>query len=79
MLAVDPTAWKTGVGRSLVQWGIDQAQQESMGSHICFLEASVSGEAFYHKLGFETVGWDSINDKDAPDGVCSWPYMILRG
>jgi predicted N-acetyltransferase YhbS len=79
MLVVDGAVWKRGIGRKLVQWGLDQAQQDALGPADVYLTASLLGEAFYWKLGFRTLGWDYVKDVDAPDGVCKWPFMIKRG
>jgi len=67
-----------GVGRHLLQWGMNRAKEEKSGQVPCFLEASVIAERFYQKFGFETVAWDHVVDKEAPDGICKWPYMIKR-
>jgi hypothetical protein len=74
LIVVDHTVWKRGIGRKLVQWGLDEAQQDD-----AFLEASLMGEPFYWKLGFKTLGWDSIKEENAPSGICKWPFMIKRG
>lgn len=79
VLVVDDAVWKRGVGRKLVQWGLDQAEQDTLGPADVYLTASLMGEAFYSRLGFKTLGWDYIRDKDAPDGICKWPIMIKRG
>jgi predicted N-acetyltransferase YhbS len=75
MLAVGPSFQKRGVGRALVRWGTDLARADPGGPLPAFLEASVTGEQFYRKIGFLTLGWDELPDPDAPQGVCKWPYM----
>jgi len=79
LIVVDHAVWKRGIGRKLVQWGLDEAQKESLGPADAFLEASLMGEPFYWRLGFETLGWDKLEEKKAPGGVCKWPFMIKRG
>lgn len=63
----------------LVQWGINEAQDDPAGPVDSFLEASLMGEAFYHKLGFVTLGWDCIMEDGAEKELCRWPYLIRRG
>lgn len=52
VLAVHPQRQRQGIGRSLVQWGLEKARQEEL---PVGLEASVKGTSLYEKLGFRTV------------------------
>jgi predicted N-acetyltransferase YhbS len=79
VLAVDPIIWNRGIGRKLVQWGLDEVDRDSLGPADVFLEAGLRAEAFYNRLGFETLRWDSLDFKDAPDGQVKWPLMLRRG
>lgn len=51
-LAVDPTYQRRGIGRQLVEWGLQQARQEQV---PVGLESSIKGFGLYKRLGFRTV------------------------
>lgn len=51
-LAVDPAHQRRGIGRQLVEWGLQQARQEQV---PVGLEASIKGVGLYERLGFRTV------------------------
>lgn len=51
-LAVDPTQQRRGIGRQLVQWGLQHAQREQI---PVGLEPSAKGVGLYESLGFRTV------------------------
>jgi predicted N-acetyltransferase YhbS len=70
---VNPAYFGNGIGRRLVQWGLDQAEQDQSD---CYLETMLKNEVFYQKLGFQTIGWQKLEAKEAPDGFVDWPYMI---
>ncbi|KAH8904668.1 acyl-CoA N-acyltransferase [Coniochaeta sp. PMI_546] len=53
ILAVDPEYQGRGVGRMLVQWGIEQAKAQGKG---LFLSATPAGKPFYSRLGLKDVG-----------------------
>lgn len=59
LLGVDPKAQKMGIGRKLLQWGIDRSEEENIST--C-LEASMAGQPLYEKLGFEENGWMSFDE-----------------
>lgn len=52
-IAVDPAYQGSGVGRMLVQWGIEKAKAEGKG---LYLSATPAGKPFYTRLGLEEVG-----------------------
>ncbi|KAJ5109888.1 GNAT family acetyltransferase [Penicillium argentinense] len=51
-VAVDPVHQRRGLGRLLVQWGLDRAREEQT---PVGLEASLQGISLYEKMGFRTV------------------------
>lgn len=51
-LAVDPTYQRRGIGRQLVEWGLQQARREQV---PVGLEASLKGVGLYQRLGFRRV------------------------
>jgi len=50
ILAVDPRYQGQGIGKALLQWGLDEADRLGM---ITFLEATNEGKPLYEKFGFE--------------------------
>ncbi|KAI5479185.1 acetyltransferase GNAT family [Pseudohyphozyma bogoriensis] len=57
LLCVDPDVQRTGAGKALVKWGIEEAAKEGLG---CSLEASPAGFRLYKSLGFEICGDDLV-------------------
>lgn len=53
ILAVHPEGQGQGVGRQLVEWGIDQSKGEGVPASVI---AAHEKEAFYDKFGFREVG-----------------------
>ncbi|KAF2498219.1 acyl-CoA N-acyltransferase [Lophium mytilinum] len=53
VVAVHPEYQKRGIGRKLMQWGIEVGEQAGL---PVYLESSVEGEGLYRSLGFEEVG-----------------------
>ncbi|KAF7588124.1 hypothetical protein BBP40_006157 [Aspergillus hancockii] len=51
-LAVHPAYQRQGIGRKLVEWGLEQATQDEI---PVGLEASAKGTHLYHSLGFQIV------------------------
>jgi GNAT superfamily N-acetyltransferase len=76
ILAVDPKYWGHGVGSKLVQWGLNRADDDKV--DCCYLESSMMAQPLYASMGFKTIAWDCIEEKEAKDGVCKWPVMIRR-
>ncbi|OKL64432.1 hypothetical protein UA08_01109 [Talaromyces atroroseus] len=52
VLAVHPNHQKKGIGRKLLQWGLDEADRLGL---IAYLEASNEGRPLYEQSGFEAV------------------------
>lgn len=52
VLAVHPDHQRKGIGRKLLQWGLDEADRLGM---IAYLEASTAGRKLYEDTGFESV------------------------
>jgi GNAT superfamily N-acetyltransferase len=62
-LAIDPKFEGQGVGRSLVNWGFDQARKEAIG---CTVISAAGKAGFYRKCGFD-VDDGNVNDHTPPD------------
>lgn len=52
VLAVHPNHQRKGIGRKLIQWGLDEADRLGL---IAYLEASADGVRLYEQTGFEKV------------------------
>lgn len=52
VLAVHPDHQRKGIGRKLLQWGLDEADKLGL---IAYLEASVDGRHLYETTGFKVV------------------------
>lgn len=52
VLAVHPNHQRKGIGRKLLQWGLDEADRLGL---IAYLEASADGVRLYEQTGFEKV------------------------
>ena len=50
-LGVDPKQQRRGIGRMLVNWGIQKAEQQQ---RDCYLVSTPSGLPLYESVGFET-------------------------
>ena len=53
ILGVDPAYQGRGVGKMLVQWGIEQAKAQGKG---IFLTATPVGKPFYKRMGLHDAG-----------------------
>jgi GNAT superfamily N-acetyltransferase len=67
-VAVDPSYQRKGIGKVLMQWGLDRAEKD--GKDVC-LSASVAGQSLYLKLGFEVVDSRDILGEQ-------WTAMVKR-
>ncbi|KAJ7125416.1 hypothetical protein C8R44DRAFT_783048 [Mycena epipterygia] len=72
LIAVDPAYQYRGVGQALLQWGLDQADAESL---EVYLESSENGVRLYEKNGFELVGWNVLADEKSEGGSLKWRAM----
>ncbi|KAF4458422.1 hypothetical protein FALBO_14848 [Fusarium albosuccineum] len=52
-LGVSPKCQRTGIGKRLVQWGLDRCDEERVPA---VLEASEPGRGLYEKMGFRQIG-----------------------
>ncbi|CZR40274.1 uncharacterized protein FPRO_05174 [Fusarium proliferatum ET1] len=68
LLATSPKCQRTGIGKRLVQWGLDRCEEEGVPAT---LESSVSGRPLYEKMGFREVGIVSFYE-----GKWSMPAML---
>ncbi|TVY78585.1 hypothetical protein Focb16_v008514 [Fusarium oxysporum f. sp. cubense] len=68
LLATSPKCQRTGIGKRLVQWGLDRCEEEGVPAA---LESSVSGRPLYEKMGFREVGTVSFYE-----GKWSMPAML---
>ncbi len=53
MLAVDPEFQRMGVGKRLLEWGLEKADAEGL---ECWIDASQAGKGLYEKMGWKEVG-----------------------
>ncbi|KAK1517624.1 uncharacterized protein CCOS01_11881 [Colletotrichum costaricense] len=67
-LGVCPDARGHGVGRGLIQWGLDRSDEEAVPT---VLEASNAGAILYRKYGFREIGRQSFDD-----GKHTQPIML---
>jgi len=60
ILAVEPKFQRMGVGRKLLEWGLDMADREGLEA---FIEASPAGKPLYEKMGWREVGFTDVDLK----------------
>jgi GNAT superfamily N-acetyltransferase len=53
VLAIDPEFQRGGVGRKLLEWGLDKADKEGV---ELWIDASQYGKGLYEKMGWKEVG-----------------------
>lgn len=94
-LAVTPEYQSCGIGRELVRWGLDKAEQEGI---CCSVVSAMGKERFYQRCGFDVgpVGWSGEGEgnplqnvsggliyvreaKDVRDGVVKRAETRRRG
>jgi GNAT superfamily N-acetyltransferase len=63
LLFVHPDHVRQGLGKIMMQWGIDLADAMML---PCWLEASSKGEGLYRKLGYEVTYRGSVENKTFP-------------
>ncbi|KAF4456408.1 hypothetical protein F53441_1478 [Fusarium austroafricanum] len=68
LLAVSPKCQRTGIGKRLLQWGLDRCEEEGVPAT---LESSIAGRPLYEKMGFREIGSVSFNE-----GKSSMPAML---
>lgn len=82
MLSVSPTAQGQGVGRALIQWGLNQCDEHGV---FAWVHSSEPAHGMYAKLGFDTVRSLDINLDDyapcpppneGPDAT--WGHYVFR-
>lgn len=91
VLGVAPEAQRRGVGRMLVDWGIDQARQESAqaGQLVPLtLLSSPMGLGLYAKKDFKIIGWEKMSLENSAfqggaafvwDPSCTWIKLLPEG
>jgi predicted N-acetyltransferase YhbS len=82
MLSVSPTAQGQGVGRALIQWGLNQCDEHGV---FAWVHSSEPAHGMYAKLGFDTMRSLDINLDDyapcpppneGPDAT--WGHYVFR-
>lgn len=53
MIGVSPKHQRHGIGTSLIDWGLERAQEEGV---ICTLESSEISQGLYERKGFQKIG-----------------------
>ncbi|GAA5839040.1 hypothetical protein JCM3766R1_004562 [Sporobolomyces carnicolor] len=71
VLGVQVACQGQGIGRLLVQWGIDEAKRASAD---VFLVSTEVGRPLYTKMGFVDVG-EPLTAEASPD-VTTWPMLL---
>lgn len=65
-LGVSPRYQRQGVGKYLLSWGIEKADEESMPS---YLEASARGRPLYESAGFVTFDWQVLAEGEIKHAI----------
>ncbi|KAE9364463.1 hypothetical protein N431DRAFT_489024 [Stipitochalara longipes BDJ] len=60
ILGVDPKFQRMGVGKKLLEWGLEKADREGI---ECWIEASPAGKPLYEKFGWREVGFTDVELK----------------
>lgn len=75
-IGVHPTCQRRGIARSMLQWGLERAEKQSLPVH---LSATPAGVPLYHSLGFYTVGtWTWRRDQDSQWEIMRWDPVTVR-
>ncbi|KAF5021468.1 hypothetical protein F66182_6489 [Fusarium sp. NRRL 66182] len=69
-LAVSPKCQRTGIGRRLVQWGLDRCDEEGVPA---VLESSIPAQPVYEKMGFHEIGRMPFNKGKSSQAVMLRP------
>ena len=65
-MAVHPKQRRRGIGRLLVQWGIDVAEQLNL---PIYLEATFEGMRLYEKNGFRALTHEKVTLSESITGI----------
>ncbi|KAJ5544040.1 hypothetical protein N7513_003314 [Penicillium frequentans] len=75
-LGVSPRFQRRGVGKELLQWGIDKADQEHT---PIYLEATSFGQPLYESFGFVLIDWMTLDDGRISQAVMRRePTTVIR-
>ena len=76
-LVVSPEYQRCGVGKALLEWGLNKCDQEKL---ECWIDATDEGKGLYLKHGWEEVGKLEINSKQWGDqsGGVMWTSNLIR-
>ena len=72
ILGVSPDFGRRGIGSKLLEWGCARADETD---RAVLVVASPAGEQLYGRRGFETVGVNTMLDKEEAEGMTQ-TYMI---
>ena len=65
-MAVHPKHQRRGIGRLLVQWGVDVAEQLKL---PIYLEATFEGMRLYEKVGFKPLTREKVTLSESITGI----------
>lgn len=68
-LSVDPNWQRKGIGRMLLQWGLERAQEENV---PVGLDSTEVGEILYRKVGFEKIGTFEMLEEGITFPILLW-------
>ncbi|QKX61964.1 uncharacterized protein TRUGW13939_09120 [Talaromyces rugulosus] len=76
VLAVDPSHQGQGIGKALLQWGLDEADRLGL---VTFLESTNQGRPLYDKYDFEPTTSDTLDVTPfGLDGVLTHTGMVRQ-
>ena len=73
LLIIDPPYQRKGLGKILLNWGLDRAKIEASRA---YLESSPMGKSLYERCGFKVVQIDRLDEQRARKGYVEWPVML---